>query len=316
MPAGPPPAPPIQAAPHPLPRQAATSRTPLAPVTSSATNAEASAIDPTDTTPATANQQAAAKPHNAAASTAQPDPQTPSQDDATAQPASSAAPQDVATRFTQTSVHAGTAPDPDSGAIEDSQPASEAIPSDQAPATPPAPSIAAIPQAAAPAQGQAAAPGPATTQIAPILTSVHVPLGSTKDITIQLQPGSLGGVQVRIARGPDGAATITLQADRADTLHALQLDAGHLHQALDRAGLPTEGRSLSFQLGHGTEQGTATAGSGGFNPGPDNFSGGGANRQLGQPQSRTTTPAPQSTPSSQTEAAPSTARADGLNITA
>jgi hypothetical protein len=53
---------------------------------------------------------------------------------------------------------------------------------------------------------------------------------------------------VRIERGTDGAATITLQAEKAETLRALQQDSAHLHEALDRAGLPSAGRQVSYEL--------------------------------------------------------------------
>jgi flagellar hook-length control protein FliK len=202
------------------------------------------------------------------------------------------------------------------------------VPDDAVSADAPAPAVVAPPdqtQAAAPAAPaaapaasplQTAAPSPATAQITPVLAALHVPQGNARDITIQLQPSELGGVQVRIAHGLDGTATVTLQAERPDTLHALQLDASHLHQALDRAGLPSEGRSVNFQLGHAAESGGAAGGSG-FGPGPDGSAGGGANRQAGQQQhARAAAAVAQAQPIPAAEAAPSALRTDSLNITA
>jgi hypothetical protein len=160
-----------------------------------------------------------------------------------------------------------------------------------------------------------------------VLAGLHVPQGSARDLTIQLQPSELGGLQVRITRGLDGTAAITLQADRPDTLLALQSDSSHLHQALDRAGLPSEGRSLNFQLasaapGHTAATGdagyasAAAGGQGGFGAGPDGSSGGGANRQASQQHAHAAPLAPDAAPAPQAEAAPAIKRTDSLNITA
>jgi flagellar hook-length control protein FliK len=130
----------------------------------------------------------------------------------------------------------------------------------------PTPGAQPAPAAAAPGPPGPAAPTPAGTQLVHTLQTtgaLHVAPGTARDITIHLQPGTLGAVQVRIERGQDGAATITLQADKPDTLHALQLDAAHLHQALDRAGLPTAGRQMSFELAPQSTAGSVSGGGGG-----------------------------------------------------
>ena len=91
------------------------------------------------------------------------------------------------------------------------------------------------------------APPTAATQLAHA-TAIHIAAGSSGQITIHLQPAELGAVQVRIERGHAGTATITVQVERADTLHALQVDLPHLHQALDRAGVPAEARQVTVEL--------------------------------------------------------------------
>ena len=55
-------------------------------------------------------------------------------------------------------------------------------------------------------------------------------------------------MQVRIERTHDGAANVTVQVERAETLHVLQQDLPHLHAALDRAGVPAEARQVTVEL--------------------------------------------------------------------
>lgn len=53
-------------------------------------------------------------------------------------------------------------------------------------------------------------------------------------------------VQVRIERPVDGAVRIAVEAEKPETLRMLQRDAADLHRALDLAGVPSEGRTISF----------------------------------------------------------------------
>jgi len=94
------------------------------------------------------------------------------------------------------------------------------------------------------------------------VAALHVGKDGTSHVTIRLDPAELGQVQIRIARAQDGTATVTVAAERAETLASLQGDLGHLHQALDRAGF-SEQRSISMQLGTGADQ----QGGQGGNPG-------------------------------------------------
>jgi len=111
---------------------------------------------------------------------------------------------------------------------------------------------------AAPQTGAAPVPIPAAAappahaspagQIAQAAAGVHLAADGQGNVTLHLQPGDLGAVQVRITRAPDGSASVALSVEKPETLAALQQDLGHLHQALDRAGLQVAGRQVSLDL--------------------------------------------------------------------
>jgi len=96
-----------------------------------------------------------------------------------------------------------------------------------------------------------AAPSPAG-QVGPALASFVVSAASqpnaAQHLTIQLDPGELGRVQVHIERAPDGPAKVELVVERPDTLLMLLRDQPQLHRALDLAGVPAADRTLQFQL--------------------------------------------------------------------
>ena len=104
--------------------------------------------------------------------------------------------------------------------------------------------------------------------------------GST--VTLRLDPGELGHVQVRIERDPDGIATVHVAADRPETLRLLVADQDALHRTLDSAGLSQDGRTLSFSLSDSNTGGNAASDRGtgsGFAGG--GFSGSGSGQQGG-----------------------------------
>ncbi|MBV9814091.1 MAG: flagellar hook-length control protein FliK [Acetobacteraceae bacterium] len=70
----------------------------------------------------------------------------------------------------------------------------------------------------------------------------------THSISLRLTPDELGSLHVHIERAASGATAVSLAADRADTLNLVMRDAAQLHRALDAAGVPSEGRRLSFHL--------------------------------------------------------------------
>jgi len=96
-----------------------------------------------------------------------------------------------------------------------------------------------------------AAPSPAG-QVGPALASFVVNAAAqpnaAQHLTIQLDPGELGRVQVHIERTPNGPARVELVVERPDTLLMLLRDQPQLHRALDLAGVPAADRSLQFQL--------------------------------------------------------------------
>jgi hypothetical protein len=121
---------------------------------------------------------------------------------------------------------------------------------------------------------------------------------------------------------------VAVTVDRGATLAALQADLGHLHQALDRAGV-SENRSVTLHLATSVEPGRGQSGDQGFG---QNFSGGSgafgqggspAGGQHGQPRPQSTpTPAqsaearPDTMPAMQARQAPTPGRLAGVNITA
>lgn len=71
---------------------------------------------------------------------------------------------------------------------------------------------------------------------------------------IQLQPHTLGKVEVRIDTDHDGNSHVTVTVERRDTLEMLQRDARGLERALSDAGLKADSNSLSFNLRGGDGQ--------------------------------------------------------------
>jgi flagellar hook-length control protein FliK len=126
--------------------------------------------------------------------------------------------------------------------------------------------------------------------------------GGGHQITLRLDPGELGHVDIRIERAADGSAAIQVTVERPETLKLMLADQPQLHRALDAAGLPQDGRSLTLSLA------TPNPGGGGNHPGPSGggfgAAGGqggsqgggqaGANTRQGQQQGRALPPPPQS----------------------
>jgi hypothetical protein len=66
---------------------------------------------------------------------------------------------------------------------------------------------------------------------------------------MKLEPPELGQVQIRIDRPADNApAHIAITVERAETLQLLLRDQPQLQRALDQAGVPAEGRTISFHV--------------------------------------------------------------------
>jgi Meckel syndrome type 1 protein len=89
------------------------------------------------------------------------------------------------------------------------------------------------------------APPPAR-QLAPVVVSLVLGRGD-EALTISLDPGELGRVEVSIGQGKD-AGQVRIVAERPETLALLQRDQRELDRALTQAGLGDVARSLSFSL--------------------------------------------------------------------
>ncbi len=100
--------------------------------------------------------------------------------------------------------------------------------------------------AAAPEASPHAAPPAA--QIAPALVQLgHAPDGAQR-LTVRLDPPELGHVQVRIDRLPEAPARVEITVEKAETLTLLLRDQPQLQRALDQAGVPAEGRAITFHI--------------------------------------------------------------------
>ncbi len=146
---------------------------------------------------------------------------------------------------------------PDAGAAPAQQQPADAAPLPTSGTVAAATSAAPTGQPAA--QAAEAAANPPANQIAQAVASLHVGADGTSHTTIKLDPAELGQVQIRISRAQDGTSSVSVAVERADTLATLQNDLGHLHQALDRAGVP-EQRSVSLHLAGADQPGSQTLG--------------------------------------------------------
>ena len=124
------------------------------------------------------------------------------------------------------------------------------------------PAVATLSPYPRPDQNQPAAvpdsPKPAD-QIAPALVGMLTTTDGVQSVTIRLQPAELGEVRIRIDRTTEGAAHVDITAERSDTLSLLQRDEPKLQQVLDQAGVPSNGRSVSFQVGTPDQVGASAA---------------------------------------------------------
>lgn len=93
-------------------------------------------------------------------------------------------------------------------------------------------------------------------------------------ISIRLDPGNLGKVDIKMEVGHDGRLTAVIAADKPETLAMLQRDMQTLEQSLRDAGLKTSSDSLSFTL---RDQNQASDG----RDGRDGQAGGGRNNGRG-----------------------------------
>ena len=88
-----------------------------------------------------------------------------------------------------------------------------------------------------------------TDQIAPVMVSMGQARDGAHRMTLRLNPVELGLVEIRIDRPADAPAQVRIMVERPETLTLLLRDQAQLERALDQAGLPPDGRSLSIQVG-------------------------------------------------------------------
>lgn len=99
---------------------------------------------------------------------------------------------------------------------------------------------------------------PVIQQVANGLYQVASSGGNT--ININIHPENLGHVSVALDINKDGHVTAAISASHPQTLAMLQRDAGTLDQALQDAGLKTDGQSFSFSLSDGSNGGNGASG--------------------------------------------------------
>jgi hypothetical protein len=75
----------------------------------------------------------------------------------------------------------------------------------------------------------------------------HAPDGAQR-LTVRLDPPDLGHVQVKIDRPPDAPARVEITVEKPETLNMLLRDQPQLQRALDQAGVPAEGRNVTFHV--------------------------------------------------------------------
>ena len=113
------------------------------------------------------------------------------------------------------------------------------------------PSTPSLPAIANPAPAEAAIAPRHTTpvaQISPALISLARSSDGTQHLTVRLDPPDLGRVQIRIDRSPDAQAHVVITVERPETLTLLLRDQPQLQHALDQAGVPATGRSVTFHI--------------------------------------------------------------------
>lgn len=111
-------------------------------------------------------------------------------------------------------------------------------------ATAPSATLASTAPVSAP-NAQMASPA---AQVAPALVAMgHAPDGAQR-LTMRLAPPELGQVEIRIDRPADAPARVDITVEKTETLTLLLRDQPQLLHALDQAGVPPEGRSVTFHV--------------------------------------------------------------------
>lgn len=105
-------------------------------------------------------------------------------------------------------------------------------------------------------------------QVGPVMVSLATGGAGEHRLVLRLDPPELGRLEIRMVRAPDGPPHVEITAERPATLALLRQDEPALHRALNDAGVPADGRSLTMQLGRsgGQESGPQGGGQGWAGP--------------------------------------------------
>jgi Meckel syndrome type 1 protein len=95
-----------------------------------------------------------------------------------------------------------------------------------------------------------AAPPPPARQVATVAIALAFAADPTRGFTLALEPAELGRVEIQVTQ-EDGRHSITLIAERPETLALLQRDRGELGQSLAQAGLSLDPGGVGFALAQG-----------------------------------------------------------------
>ncbi len=122
-------------------------------------------------------------------------------------------------------------------------------------------------------------------QVAPALVSLAQAPGGAQRLTLHLEPATLGHVQIQIDRAPDATARVEITVQRPQTLDLLIRDQPQLQHALDQAGVPADGRTLTLHLAPQDTSGSSFGAQGGA-PGNTGFGAGPGSNGFGNGSSR------------------------------
>jgi len=96
-------------------------------------------------------------------------------------------------------------------------------------------------------------------QLQAALLATQTGADGSRQVRLDLRPETLGSMQVHIVQAAGAPARVMIAVSEPDTLALLRGDVPALHAALDQAGIPFEGRSLSLSLVPSASEGSPLA---------------------------------------------------------
>lgn len=85
-------------------------------------------------------------------------------------------------------------------------------------------------------------------QAAPAMVSLFHAADGGQRMTLRLQPDDLGQVEIKIETPGSGPTRVEITVEKQETLNLMLHDQAQLQRALDQAGLPADGRSVTFHI--------------------------------------------------------------------